>query len=39
MVSLSEKWAHQLAMHDVIPAEDEALYSYGFRQGKEAIHR
>ena len=33
MVSLSEKWAHQLAMHDVIPAEDEALYSYGFRQG------
>lgn len=33
MVSLSEKWAHQLAMYDMIPAEDEALYSYGFRQG------
>ena len=33
MASLSEKWAHQLAVHDVIPAEDEALYSYGFRQG------
>lgn len=33
MVSLSEKWAHQLAMHDMIPAEDEAFYSYGFRQG------
>lgn len=33
MVSLNEKWAHQLAMHNMIPAEDEALYSYGFRQG------
>ena len=33
MVSLSEKWAHQLAIHEVIPAEDEELYSYGLRQG------
>lgn len=33
MVSLSEQWAHQLAIHDVISAEDEALYSYGLRQG------
>ncbi len=33
MVSLSEQWAHGLASHGIISAEDEALYSYGLRQG------
>ena len=32
-MSLSEKWAHGLAANGVIFQEDEALYSYGLRQG------
>lgn len=32
-MSLSEKWAHRLAANGVISQEDEALYSYGLRQG------
>lgn len=27
-----DKWAHRLALEGIIPAEDEALYSYGLRQ-------
>ena len=29
---LGDKWAHWLALEGIIPAEDEALYSYGLRQ-------
>ncbi len=33
ILSLTEKWAHGLAANGVISQEDEALYSYGLRQG------
>lgn len=32
-MSLSERWAHQLASHGIITRDDEVLYSYGMRLG------